>query len=114
MLILNKRKLIMRELSLIEMETVSGGTLVASLGDAAEGAMWGLLEGLATGVTVGGSASRSAVFGPIAQGVGAILGGIIGPVVGAVMGALWGKDTVSAYAADFRQNYGTNGSAAIV
>lgn len=104
----------MRELSLIEMETVSGGALVTTLADAAEGAVWGIIEGLATGVTVGGSASRSAVFGPIAQGVGAILGGIIGPVVCGVMGALWGKDTVAAYAADFRQNYGTNGSTAIV
>jgi len=75
--------------------------------------IWGIGEGLATGVTVGGSASRSAVFGIIAQGVGAILGGIIGPVVCGVMGALWGKDAVSAYAADFRANYSTSGTVTV-
>jgi hypothetical protein len=103
----------MRDLTLSELETVSGGAFVTTLADSAEGAVWGFIEGLATGVTVGGSASRSAVFGPIAQGVGAILGGIIGPVVGTVMGALWGKDTVAAYATDFRVNYGTSGSVAL-
>ncbi|KAA5928237.1 hypothetical protein NIM72_13920 [Pantoea sp. B550] len=104
----------MRELSLIETEIVSGGALVATLGDAAEGAVWGFFEGLATGAAVGGSASRSAVFGPIAQVVGLVFGSIVGPIVGTVMGALWGKDTVAAYGADFRQNYGTSGSVALV
>ncbi|RPD96059.1 hypothetical protein BBB56_19390 [Candidatus Pantoea deserta] len=101
----------MRELTLIEMETVSGGAdMVSSLADAFEGAVWGLLDGTMTCVVVGGSASRSAFLGPIAQGIGVILGVILGPVIGTTMGALWGKDTVSAFWSDFRQNYGTNGT----
>lgn len=104
----------MRDLTLCEIETVSGGEFVSTIEGALEGAIWGFIEGLATGVTVGGSASRSSVFGPIAQLCGAVLGGVIGPAVCVIMGALWGKDAVAAYAADFRVNYGTSGSQLLV
>lgn len=97
----------MRELNQAEIAMVNGAW-ASSLGDAIEGAVYGLGAGLATGVALGGINTKSdgLGIGVIAQGVGAVVGGVIGAVEGVVGGFLFGKDDITTFVNGYTDKIG--------
>lgn len=107
----------MKELSVIEMNDVSGayswnfdsftsilGSLtsnaIEAVGSAALGAAVGGAGGALVGGKHGGDGGGLLGVGTIGQGVGMISAGIIGAVCFGITGALVGWDTTSKYATD--------------
>lgn len=92
----------MRELNQSEIEMVNGAW-ASSLGDAIEGAVYGLGAGLCTGVAMGAINTKSdgLGFGVIARGVGAVVGGVMGAVVGGVGGFLFGQEDIATFVDSF-------------
>lgn len=82
----------MRELSVMEIETVSGAGFFSSLTSAILGATAAGCAGAIIGGMHGGDGGGILGFGAIGQLVGMIGGGLIGVVAGAVGGAVVGWD----------------------
>ncbi|ALQ96225.1 hypothetical protein [Xylella fastidiosa] len=92
----------MRELTLTEINNVSGGTTLASR---LEGALvWGINAGFVGSVwggTRGGDGGGILGIGSIGQGVGMVYGGVVGLVGGLISGFIYGKERAYAYSDGF-------------
>ena len=105
----------MQQLSVLEMEAVSGGTYswdfstaekaIASLATNAISCVTGTIGGAAVGAPIGsiiggrwgGDGGGLLGFGGIGQGVGMVWGLVVGAICGGVLGALVGFDDVYKY-----------------
>ncbi|QHM73152.1 hypothetical protein [Mixta intestinalis] len=83
----------MRELSVYEIQNVSGSGFFDSIGAMVLGASAGIIAGVAKFATIGGEAGGGLIgVGIIGSGVGAILGLIGGTVFGGLYGLVNGYD----------------------
>jgi hypothetical protein len=70
----------MRELTMMELEHVSGAGVISRVGAAGLGAILGLVNGVVKGGVAGGSAGGLLGVGVIGGLVTMVVGGIIGPI----------------------------------
>lgn len=98
----------MRELNIVEMDTVSGGL---TQNERLDGALWGFLDGAITGVAIGGkvSGSGSLITGAINQLVSAVIGLVGGAFVGIIGGYMTGRDLIAEKFLDYRAQFGAAG-----
>jgi hypothetical protein len=83
----------MRELTIMELEHVSGAGLISRVGAAGLGAILGLVNGVVKGGVSGGSAGGLLGVGIIGGAITMIVGGILGPIAFGVYGLVndWDK-----------------------
>ncbi|MGK3143639.1 colicin V synthesis protein [Pantoea sp. C2G6] len=83
----------MRELNMIEVETVSGAGFMSSLTSSILGATFAGVAGCILGGGLGGDGGGILGIGTIGQMTGFFAGGIVGVIGGAIGGALVGWDS---------------------
>lgn len=76
----------MRELTVMELDQVSGASFASRTGAAVLGGIAGLVQGVYKGAVTGGSSGGLLGLGILSAGVGFIVGGIAGVVSGAAYG----------------------------
>ncbi|RQS52555.1 MULTISPECIES: hypothetical protein [unclassified Burkholderia] len=76
----------MRELTMMELDEVSGGSFVSRCGASVLGAVGGSISGAWKGAATGGSSGGILGAGIAAAGVGVLVGGALGIIGGALYG----------------------------
>ncbi|VWD47725.1 hypothetical protein BCO18442_05861 [Burkholderia contaminans] len=78
----------MRELTMMEIDEVSGGGFFSRCGASVVGGVGGAIAGVWKGAVSGGSTGGYLGLGILSAGVGAIAGGVLGIVGGALYGVI--------------------------
>jgi len=78
----------MRELTMMEINEVSGGGFFDRLGAMTLGGITGLISGMAKGAVVGGSQGGLLGVGLISGAAGMVIGGVVATVAGVVYAAV--------------------------
>ncbi|KVL41185.1 hypothetical protein [Burkholderia sp. MSMB1835] len=76
----------MRELTMMEINEVSGGGVMSRLGASVLGGMAGIISGTAKGAVVGGAQGGLLGVGLVSGAAGMVVGAVYGAVSGAVYG----------------------------
>ncbi|HEF5874737.1 TPA: hypothetical protein SAY52_005416 [Burkholderia cenocepacia] len=94
----------MRELTMMEINEVNGGSVFSRVGAMTLGGMTGLISGIAKGAVVGGAQGGLLGVGLISGCAGMIIGGVLGVVSGVTYGAINEEKTVTKRFNDLMDN----------